>query len=53
MPNAGEGTKTERLKCKFLEQVNKALLMDCDDFQAELQRLMQRLKELECCWNEE
>ena len=39
----------ERLKCKSLEEVSKALLMDCNDFQAELQRLKQRLKELE--WN--
>jgi len=39
----------ERLKCKSLEEVNNTLLTDYKEFQAELPRLKQRLKELE--WN--
>ena len=48
-PMLEKEVQQERSKCKSLEEVNKALLMDCNDFQAELQRLKQRLKELE--WN--
>jgi len=44
-----EEVNKERLKCKTLEEENRALLTECIEFQAELQRMKKKLKELE--WN--